>query len=131
MVQSCLPNHSRKDGNKLLVQLPLEIRKNTMDTLLQRKHNLSSKRWIKLNLKKKLDMAQIYILESPPSRNSRTKPFPLYLVILELYPISSRAQFKEKAVWRRSSSHSFSRSFVLAGHIVQPQHRTNMCWQVT
>ena len=116
-----MPNHSRKNGNKLTSSsIASRIRKNTMDALLQRQHNLSSKLWIKLE-KKKLDMAQTYLLESPPPRNSRTKPSPLYLVILELYSSSSRAQSKEMAFWRRSSSCSFSRSFVLAGHIVQLQ----------
>ena len=49
-------------------------------------------------------MAQTYLLESPPPRNSRTKPSPLYLVILELYPSSSRAQSKEMAVWKKNSA---------------------------
>ena len=76
-----MPNHSRKNGNKLTSSsIASRIRKNTMDALLQRQHNLSSKRLIKLE--KKLDMTQTYLLESPPPRNSRTKPSSLYLVIL-------------------------------------------------
>ena len=44
-----MPNHSRKNGNKLTSSsIASRIRKNTMDALLQRQHNLSSKLWIKL-----------------------------------------------------------------------------------
>ena len=44
-----MPNHSRKNGNKLTSSsIASRMRKNTMDALLQRQHNLSSKLWIKL-----------------------------------------------------------------------------------
>ena len=138
-----MPNHSRKIGNKLTSSsIASRMRKNTMDALLQRQHNLSSKLWIKFE--KKLNMAQTYLLESPPLRNLRTKPPPLYLVILELYPSSSRAQSKEMAVWKRNSARYLvmisgggphnrlpaQMVFVLAGNITARQHKcVSLSWR--
>ena len=73
-----------------------------MDALLQRQHNLSSKLWIKFEKEAKYGTNLPFRVTS--SKKFKNKTFPLYLVILELYPSSSQAQSKERAVWKRTSS---------------------------
>ena len=123
-----MPNHSRKNGNKLTSSsIASRIRKNTMDALLQRQHNLSSKLWIKLEKEVKYGTKLPFRVTS--SKKFKNKTFPMYLVILELYPSSSRAQSKEKAVRRKSSSRHFSGGFELAGHKSARQHRFLLYWR--
>ena len=138
-----MPNHSRKNGNKLTSSsIASRMRKNTMDALLQRQHNLSSKLWIKLEKKARYGTNLPFRVTS--SKKFKNKTFPLYLVILELYPSSSRAQSTERAVWRRHSVRYFSEAlcwrpqkrppaqmvFVLAGNITARQHKcANLYWR--
>ena len=63
-----------------------------MDALLQKQHNLSSKLWIKFEKEAKYGTNLPFRVTS--SKKFKNKTFPLYLVILELYPSSSRAQSK-------------------------------------
>ena len=126
-----MPNHPRKIGNKLTSSsIASRMRKNTMDALLQRQHNLSSKLWIKFEKEAKYGTNLPFRVTS--SKKFKNKTFPLYLVILELYPSSSRALSKERVVWRRNSSRYFSDDLcwrvVLAGNIIARQHKcTSLC----
>ena len=71
-----MPHHSRKIGNKLTSSsIASRIRKNTMDALLQRQHNLSSKLWIKLQKEAKYGTNLPFRVTS--SKKFKNKTFPL------------------------------------------------------
>ena len=71
-----MPNHSRKIGNKLTSSLiASRMRKNTMDALLQRQHNLSSKLWIKFE--KEVQYGTNLPFKVTSSKKFKNKTFPL------------------------------------------------------
>ena len=77
-----------------------------MDALLQRQHNLSSKLWIKFEKEAKYGTNLPFRVTS--SKKFKNKTSPLYLVILELYPSSSRAQSKEDGCVEKKQCEIFS-----------------------
>ena len=71
-----MANHSRKNGNKLTSSsIASRMRKNTIDALLQRQHNLSSKLWIKLQKEAKYGTNLPFRVTS--SKKFKNKTFPL------------------------------------------------------
>ena len=71
-----MPNHPRKIGNKLTSSsIASRMRKNTMDALLQRQHNLSSKLWIKFE--KEVQYGTNLPFKVTSSKKFKNKTFPL------------------------------------------------------
>ena len=71
-----MPNHSRKIGNKLTSSsIASRMRKNTMDALLQRQHNLTLN--YGLNLKKKAKYGTNLPFRVTSSKKFKNKTFPL------------------------------------------------------
>ena len=70
-----MPNYSRKIGNKLTSSsIDSILRKNTIDALLQRQHNLRSKIWIKLEKEAKYGTNLPFRVTSSKKFKNKTLP---------------------------------------------------------